>query len=60
MKNGPWYCTPIFSQLSGHNFEDYFISGCKDKYELLCAVNVYGILNCSGYDYASSDGDISL
>ena len=32
MKNGPWYNTAIFSQLSDNNFEDYFKTRHTDRY----------------------------
>ena len=56
MKNGPWYITIIFSQLSGHDFEDHFTTGLKDRYELICAANVYVIIHTSGLVDASSGG----
>ena len=31
VKNGPWYNIIIYSQLIGHNFEDYFKKGHNDR-----------------------------
>ena len=47
MKNGPWYNTAIFSQLSDNNFEDYFKTRHTDRYAWMCAVNEYDIMNTS-------------
>ena len=41
MENGPWFNKTIFSQLNGQNFEDYLKTGRKDRYELMCDVDVY-------------------
>ena len=48
MQNCPCCNTAVFYQLSGHNFEDYIKTGCKDMYELLFAVNSYYIINPPG------------
>ena len=34
----PWYNTTICTKLNGQIFEDYFKTGRKDGYELMCAV----------------------
>ena len=41
MQTCPWYNKILFSKLSGHNFEDYFKTGRKDRYEIMCAVDAY-------------------
>ena len=41
MQNCPLYNTKVCSQLGIHNFEYYFTTGRKDRYELLCDVDVY-------------------
>ena len=60
MQNGPWYNTMICSQLRFHNFEDYFTTGRKDRYELLCDVDAYDIFHSSGPDNASIGVGIPL
>ena len=47
MKNGPWYNTTIWYQLSGHNFEYYFTSGHNFMYEFRYDVDEYDRINPS-------------
>ena len=56
MDNGPWYNKTIFSQLNGQNFEDYFRKGRKERYELMCYVDMYEKEHVLMPDYASSGG----
>ena len=56
MKICPCYNKTICSELSGHNLGYFFKTGRKDKYELLCFVNAYDIMNPSGTDNRSSGG----
>ena len=60
MQNGPWYNTTIYYQLIFHNFEDYFTTGRKDRYELLRDVDAYDIFHSSGPDNASIGVGIPL
>ena len=53
MQNGPWYNTTICSQLRFHNFEDYFTTRRKYRYELLCDADAYYIFHTSGTYNAS-------
>ena len=55
MQNGPWSNTTICYQLRFHNFEDYFTTGRKDRYELLCDADAYDIFDTAG-PYNSSIG----
>ena len=59
-QNGPLYNKTICSQSSGHNFEDYFTTGRKERYELLCDVYAYKIFHSSGPDNASIGVGIPL
>ena len=47
-KNCPLYNKTICSQLSGDSFEDYFITGHKYRYELMCDVDSYDIIHPAG------------
>ena len=60
MDNGSWYNTTIFSQLNGQKFEDYLKTGQKDRYELMCAVDVYGKEHIPMLGYSSSGGGRTL
>ena len=45
MQNGTWYNAAIFSQFSRHKFEGDLKTGCKERYEFMCAVNAYVRVN---------------
>ena len=38
---GPWYNTKICTKLNVQSFKNDFKTGHKDRYELMCAVDVY-------------------
>ena len=44
MDKGPWYNTTICTKLNGQIFKDYFKTGRKDRYEFMCAVDVYVVV----------------
>ena len=60
MKNSQWNNTTVLFQLSGQKIEDFFKTGYKDRYELLCSVDTYFIIHSSVPDYVSSSGEIQL
>ena len=39
--NGPWYNTTTFTRLRGYNFEYFFLTACKDRSDLICAINAH-------------------
>ena len=41
MDKVPWYNKIICTKLNGQIFEDYFKTGCKDRYELICNIYEY-------------------
>ena len=41
MNKVPWYNTTICSKLNNQIFKDYFKTGGKDSYALMCAVGAY-------------------
>ena len=47
MDKVPWYNTTIFTKLNGQIFKDYFITGRKYRYELMCAFDAYEKLHLS-------------
>ena len=41
MDKRPSYNLKICKKINSQSFEYYFKTGCKDMYELMCAVNAY-------------------
>ena len=52
----PLYNTTIFSQLNSQSFEEFFKTGRKDRYELVCAVDAYNKVHVPVPDNANSGG----
>ena len=50
----------IWYQLRDHTFEDYFTTGRKNRYELLCAIDAYNKVRTLGPEDSSSGGVIPL
>ena len=57
---GSWYNTTIFKKLNGQIFEDYFKTLCKDRYELMCAINDYDKYNVPIPDDTSTGSGRSM
>ena len=60
IEKGPWYNTIISSKLNVQSFEDYLKTGLRDRYELMCAFNVYEKEHASMTDYISSGVGIPM
>ena len=41
MEKGIWYNTTIDTKINVQSFKDYFKTGCKERYELMCYIYVY-------------------
>ena len=58
--NGPWFNNKISSHLYSLSFEYYFLTAIKYRYNLICSIYSYNILNSTGNASASSGGGIPL
>ena len=60
MDKGPWYNKNIFTKLISQSFEYYLKKGRKDRYELMCAADVYAKYHVTILDNSSSSGGIPM
>ena len=56
MDKGLWYNTTICTKLNGQIFEDYFKTGHRDRYVLMCSIDENGKEHVSMTYGASSGG----
>ena len=60
MDKGSCYNTTIFTKLNVQSFKYYLKKGCKDRYELMCAIYLYYRDNLSMPDDTSSGSVIPM